>query len=188
MWFEGAGDTLLLELACFQHKAFLFQVCKLYWNTMLTAYPPHQANVPGSQNSRASRVWKGHSAWSSPHNTPAHPHHCIWLRHHQSWAGFAQTTPTQRCQCAMPIAAAGGWDTAQDFLLPPRRVSWKVSQSKGLDCNCSVGSRKLYPFIFLPWFGNGSLAYQKSPLATHSLKSSMSGRLHLVFHQLKIWN
>lgn len=151
---------------------------------MLTAYLPHQANVPGSQNTRASRVWKGHSAWGSPHNTPAHPHHC------QSWDGFAQTTPTQRCQCAMPVAAAGRWDTAHDFLLPPRTVSWKVSKSKGLDRNCSVGStvgsRKQYPFIFLPWFGNGNLAYQMSPLATHSLKSSLSGRLDLVFRQLKI--
>lgn len=29
MLYEGAGDTLLLELACFQHKTFLFHVCKL---------------------------------------------------------------------------------------------------------------------------------------------------------------
>lgn len=57
MQYEGAGDNLLLELACFQHKASVFQACKLYWNIILTAYIPDQANLPCSQNSRASRVW-----------------------------------------------------------------------------------------------------------------------------------
>lgn len=53
----------------------------------------------------------------------------------------------------MLIPAAVGYDTAQDFLLSPRRVSWKVSQSKTLGCNCNIGrgmgSRKWYLFIFM---------------------------------------
>lgn len=63
MRYKSAGGSLLLELACFQHKAVLFQVCKLYWNIMLTAYLPDQAKLPRSLNSRASRVWKGHGEW-----------------------------------------------------------------------------------------------------------------------------
>ena len=156
----------------------------------MTAYIPDQANLPCSQNSRASRVWKGHSDWGSPHNTPAHPHRCVWLSHSQSWDGSAQTVPIQLCQCAMSIPAVGGCDTAQDFLLPSRRISWKASPSKALDCNCSMGSgmgsRKQYPFIFVPWFGNGNLAYQMSPVATPSLKSNLRGTFHLIFHQLKV--
>lgn len=55
-------------------------------------------------------------------------------------AAPAQTVPTQHCQRAMLIPTGGGWDTAQGFFLPPRRVSWKTSQSKALTCNCPDSS------------------------------------------------
>lgn len=125
MRYKSAGGSLLLELACFQHKEFCFK-CVSFTGTLCWL---HTYQI--RQNS--------HTAWTPEHQAfgkamvsgvPSPP----------SSLQLAQTTTKQHCHCAAPGSAVGGGDTAQDFLLPHRRVGWKARQRKAPDCDWSMGS------------------------------------------------